>query len=395
MTGRSANFLRHVAQTSDAPISIEVDRVEGSYIYDKEGKEYLDLIAGISVANLGHANPKVQKAITDQLENYSHVMVYGEFILEPQVDLATRLAQLLPDKLDTTYFVNSGSEAVEGALKLAKRYTGRAEIISFNNAYHGSTHGALSIMGNDFYKSAFTPLLPDTRIIEFNSKNDLKEITEKTAAVIIEPVQGEAGVRIADNEFLDALRAKCDATKTLLIFDDIQAGMGRTGKLFTFEHYDIIPDIITLAKAFGGGLPLGAFISSNKIMSCLQKDPPLGHITTFGGNPLSCAAGLAFVNELLDTAIMDGVAGKAQLFEDNLNHPAIKEIRNKGLLMAVEFDSFEFNKKVIDECIANGVIVDWFLFADSSLRISPPLNISDEDITKACEILSNAIENIN
>lgn len=385
-------FLNHLAQTSDMPMALEIVSADGNYQYDKNGKKYLDLISGIAVSNLGHNHPEIKKAIQTQLDAHLHLMVYGEFIQSPQVKLASELAKLLPDNLSSVYFVNSGSEAVEGALKLAKRYTGRTEIISFKNAYHGSTHGALSIIGSEEWKNSFRPLLPDVRQIHFLNWDDLNFISEKTACVIIEPVQGEAGVRIGNEFYLQALRKKCNETGTLLIFDEIQSGFGRTGKMFAFEHFNVVPDILLLGKAMGGGLPLGAFISSAEIMKVLQSNPVLGHITTFGGHPLCCASSLAALKVLQGEKYIDEAEEKGNLFKDLLTHPEIKEIRGIGLMLAVELRDFEFVQKVIKNCIEHGLITDWFLFSDCSLRIAPPLTITHDEIKSACEIILNALE---
>ncbi len=388
-------FLQHLAQTSKTPMMLEIVKAEGMYLYDKSGKSFMDLIAGISVSNLGHRHPKVIKAVKKQLDEYSYLMVYGEYIQSPQVQLAKLLNDHLPKGLDTTYFVNSGSEAIEGAMKLAKRYTGRTEIIAFNNAYHGSTQGALSISGNEYFKKAYQPLLPEIILLQFNHQNDLKRISDKTACVVIEPIQGEGGVVIPGKQYLKDLRKKCDETGALLILDEIQTGFGRTGSLFAFEQYDIEPDILALAKGMGGGMPLGAFISSQKIMSSLKTNPELGHITTFGGHPVCCAAGLANLKELLEGDLIKKVKEEETLFKKLLVHPVIKEIRSKGLLIAIEFDDFETNKKVIDECIKNGIIVDWFLNASHCMRIAPPLIISEKEIESACNIIINSINKIS
>ena len=361
-------------------------------LYDVQGKEYIDLIGGISVANVGHRHPKVIEAIQKQLEAYLHVMVYGEFIETPQVKYAQLLTEHLPASLNSVYFTNSGSEATEGAMKLAKRVTGRTQIIAFKNAYHGSTQGALSIMGNEYWRNAFRPLLPDVLHLEFNSMESLNEITERTACVIAETVQAEAGIIVPSKEWMQAWQKKCMETGTLLILDEIQAGFGRTGKLWGFEHFGIVPDILLFGKALGGGMPLGAFIADKKLMDVFTNNPVLGHITTFGGHPVCCAAGMAAMKVLLDEKLIDTVKEKEKLFRSLLVHPKIKAIRSFGLWMAVEFDSFETNKKVIDASIAGGVMTDWFLFASDCLRISPPLNISEEQISKACDIVMMACE---
>jgi len=381
-------FFRHLAQTSDAPLALEIERAEGIYLYDKTGKSYVDLISGISVSSIGHRHPRVIKAIHDQLEHYLHLMVYGEYIQSPQVQLAQKLTSLLPDALQSCYFVNSGSEAVEGALKLAKRFTGRSGICSFKNAYHGSSHGSLSVMGNESFKQAFRPLLPDVHILGFNNEADLQRINNTTACVLIEPIQGEAGIIAASGQFLTSLRKRCDETGALLIFDEIQTGFGRTGKMFAFEHFDIVPDILTLAKAMGGGMPIGAFISSPVIMNSLSNSPALGHITTFGGHPVNCAAAIANLEVLLDEKLIESVAEKESLFLKLLgNHTLVKQIRSAGLLIALEMNDFETNKQVIDIAVEKGVITDWFLFNPQSMRIAPPLTITISEIEQACKVI--------
>jgi acetylornithine/succinyldiaminopimelate/putrescine aminotransferase len=360
-------------------------------MYDKDGKPYIDLISGIGVSNLGHSNAYVIDAIKQQLDKYMHLMVYGEYVQTPQVKFAEKLISLLPDNLQSVYFTNSGAEAVEGALKLAKRYTGRQQIVAFKNSYHGSTHGALSVMGNEEYKQAYRPLLPGINFINFNSVDDLQYITSQTACVIIETIQGEAGIRVPDNAYMQALRQRCTDTGTLLILDEIQAAFGRTGKLFAFEHFDIVPDILLLAKALGGGMPIGAFIASNAIMDALKENPILGHITTFGGHPVCCAAGLAALEVLLNENLTEQVPVKEALMRQLLVHPSIKQIRGKGLMLAVELRDFKLNKKVIDRCIANGVIADWFLHCTNSMRIAPPLIITTDEIKKACAVIIEAI----
>jgi len=385
-------FLNHLAQTSDFPLMLEIERAEGCKLYDVDGKEYIDLISGISVSNVGHRHPKVVEAIKDQVDKYMYLMVYGEYIQSPQVELAKLLSDNLPDDLNSTYYVNSGSEAVEGAIKLAKRYTRKTEIISCLNAYHGSTHGSLSVMGSEKFKNAFRPLLPGVKHIEYNNLNEVEKITGKTACVILEVVQGEAGIISGNEEFVCTLADRCKQVGALLIVDEIQTGFGRTGKLFGFEHFGITPDIITLAKGMGGGMPIGAFISSKEIMDCLKNNPILGHITTFGGHPVCCAASLSAFKVLLEEDLYTQVAHKEQLFIKELVHPSIKNIRSKGLMMALEFESFEQNKQIIDACIANGVITDWFLFNDKSMRIAPPLIISDEEIKKSCLVINECID---
>ncbi len=387
-------FYSHIAQTSQTPLALEIEKAEGIYLFDTSGKKYMDLISGIAVSNVGHRHPKVLAAIRCQLDRYMHLMVYGEYIQSPQVRLAKLLADNLPENLNSVYFVNSGSEAVEGAMKLAKRYTSRTEIISFKNAYHGSTQGSLSIMGNEEFKTAFRPLLPDIRQIRFNNSDDLKYITNKTAAVFVETLQGEAGAVVPQNNFLKQLRERCNETKTLLVADEIQCGFGRTGKLFAFEHFDFIPDILCIAKGMGGGMPIGAFISSEEIMHSLTHNPILGHITTFGGHPVCCAASEATLNVLLEEQLAEQVAPKEQLFRTLLKHPKIKSINGMGLLIAVEFESYEQNKAIIDKCIEKGVITDWFLFNANSMRIAPPLIITEDEIVMACNIILQCIDEI-
>jgi acetylornithine/N-succinyldiaminopimelate aminotransferase len=388
-------FLQHQGQTSDEPLLLEIVKAKGIVLTDYKKKRYLDLISGISVSNLGHGYPSVIREIKKQLNKYMHLMVYGELIQSPQVRLASLLAKQLPETLQQVFFVNSGSEAIEGALKLAKRFTGRSELISFHHAYHGSSHGALSIMGSESFKNAFRPLLPGTKQIQFNSFDELEIITCRTACVVVEPVQGEAGYIPADKLWLQALRKKCDETKTLLIFDEIQTGYGRTGSLFAFHDYGVIPDVLVVAKGFGGGLPLGAFISSKEIMSCLTHQPVLGHITTFGGHPVSCAASLETLKVLLREDYIQQVEEKENLFRTLLNHPEILKISGKGLMLAVEFSSETFNRKIILRCIENGVLTDWFLFNGNCMRISPPLIITHDQIKRACKIILKSIDEVS
>jgi len=375
------SFYKHIAQTSDAPVAIEIAHAEGIYFYDTSGKKYLDLISGIAVCNMGHSHPVIVNAIKTQLDKYTHVMVYGELIQQPQVELAEALCGCLPTSLNSVFFVNSGSEAVEGALKLAKRYTGRTELIHFENAYHGSSHGAMSMMGNEMYKAAFQPLLPDTKAIRFGVEEDLQEITEKTAAIIVELIQGEAGVRMASVEYWKILKQRCEQTHTLLIADEIQTGLGRTGKLFAFEHYNIIPDILLLGKAFGGGMPLGAFIADKKVMNVLTHNPVLGHITTFGGHPVCCAAALAHLkliseNKMWKNAEIIGEKLEAILWKI----PHVKEIRRKGLMTAVDFHDAQTNFRTLHSFLEKGLFSDWFLWCDTALRIAPPLILSEENL---------------
>ena len=382
-------FLQHQAQTTRFPLLLVFERAEGIYLYDKNNKPFIDLISGISVSSLGHGNANVNQALKNQIDKYMHLMVYGEYVQAPQVQLAQKLTSLLPDSLNSVYFVNSGAEATDGALKLAKRLTKRSEIIAFKHAYHGSTHAALSLNSEEEYKNAFRPLLPDVRFLKNGNLAELDNITHKTACVIIEVVRGEAGYLPTDETFLKALREKCNAHCVLLIFDEIQTGMGRTGKMFAFEHSGVVPDILLLGKALGAGMPMGAFVASHNMMMTLAENPILGHITTFGGHPVICAGAIAGIEELTKHSWISEVAEKEQLFRSLLVHPAIKKINGKGLMLALELESFDFNKKVIDGCIADGLITDWFLFATNCMRLSPPLIITPEQIKQACQIIVN------
>ena len=384
-------FLKHIAQTSPSPLAFEIKKAGGCLLYDTNGKEYIDLIGGISVANTGHRHPKVIEAIKKQLDAYMHVMVYGEFIESPQVLYAKLLTDNLPPSLNSVYFTNSGAEAIEGSMKLAKKITNRTQIIAFRNSYHGSTQGALSIIGDEYWRNAFRPLLPDVLHLEYNSFRSLDEISEKTACVITETIQAEAGIIVPSKEWLQALRKKCIEFGTLLILDEIQAGFGRTGKLWGFENFEIVPDVLVLGKALGGGMPLGAFIADKKMMDAFTENPVLGHITTFGGHPICCTAGMAAMKVLLEEKIINRVKEKEELFRSLLVHPKIKAIRSFGLWMAAEFDSFETNKKIIDRCIENGVMTDWFLFTPNCLRISPPLVISKKHVAQTCDKILYAI----
>lgn len=386
-------FLHKLAQTSPDPFLLPIERAEGIYLFTPDGKRYTDLISGIGVSAIGHRHPQVIQAIKGQLDKHLHVMVYGEYIQSAPNLLAEKITGLLPPHLNCCYFVNSGAEANEGALKLAKRYTGRTEIVSCRASYHGSTHGALSVSGNETKKRAFRPLLPDVRFITFNDPEDVAQITEKTACVIMETVQGDAGVRIPSKEYLQAIRQRCTSTGTILILDEIQCGMGRTGKLFAFEHFGIAPDILTVGKAFGGGLPIGAFISHEKIMKSLMHDPMLGHITTFGGNPVCCASALATLRVIEDERLLDQVEAKGKLFESYLQHPSIKEIRRIGLFFAIDFASAEKVSAIVHDCKKNGVIVYWFLSNPHCFRIAPPLTITEPQIKESCEVIINALNN--
>ena len=386
-------FLRHIAQTSPAPLALEIVKAEGCTLTDASGKTYIDLIGGISVANVGHRHPVVIDAIQKQLDAYLHIMVYGEFIESPQVQYAKLLTEHLPQNLNSVYFTNSGAEAVEGAMKLAKRVTGRTQLIAFKDSYHGSTQGALSIMGDEYWRQAYRPLLPDVLHLRYNHFESLGEISNQTACVVVETVQAEAGVIAPAKDWMQALRKKCTETGTLLVMDEIQAGFGRTGKLWGFENFDVVPDILLLGKALGGGMPLGAFIADKPLMDKFTENPVLGHITTFGGHPVCCAAGAAALNALLAEKWIDTVQQKKNLFLSLLNHPAIVSVRSCGLWLAIEFASFERNKMVIDYCISNGVLTDWFLFAPQCMRISPPLIITQEQIIESCEVIFQACNN--
>lgn len=387
-------FLQHVAQTSEAPLAIHIKKAKGSRLWDHSGTEYIDLIAGISVCNVGHRHPAVIKAIKKQLEQYLHVLVYGEMIESPQVEYAKALADHLPASLNSVYFTNSGAEAVEGAMKLAKKATGRTGIIAFNKSYHGSTQGALSIIGDEYWRNAYRPLLPGITHSEYNSFASLNDISRDTACVIVEPVQAERGVYAPSADWIRAVRHRCNEVGALLIIDEIQTGFGRCGTLWTFEQSSIVPDILLLGKALGGGMPLGAFIADKQLMRNLAADPVLGHITTFGGHPVCCAAGLAAFKFLTKKHIAEKVSKKEALFRSLLKHPDIKTVRSKGLMIAVEFSSFEVNKKIIDYCIGKGVLTDWFLFAPHCMRIAPPLTIDEKEIEQACKVIIKGIESI-
>lgn len=393
MTNRQL-FLQHVGQTSAAPLCLNIVKASGSRMWDATGKEYIDLIAGISVCNIGHRHPAVVDAIKKQADDYLHIMVYGELVENPQVQYAKLLTDHLPSSLDAVFYTASGSEATEGAMKLAKRFTGRSQIVSFKASYHGSTQGALSVMGSEYWQQAFRPLLPDILQLRYNSFEDLDNITERTACVIAETIQAEAGVNPPKEGWLTALRKRCNETGTLLVLDEIQCGFGRNGSLWAFEQFDVVPDILLLGKALGGGMPLGAFISNKRIMDSLTHHPVLGHINTFGGHPVCCAAGLAACKVLLEEGWIAAVKSKEEKFRAQLVHKAIKNINSVGLMMAVEFDSFDTNKQIIDALIEKGVFTDWFLFAPNALRISPPLNISDEDISLACSKIIKVLNEI-
>ena len=385
-------FQNFIAQTSDEPLMLEIEKAEGIYMYSPEGKSYVDLISGVSVSNVGHRHPKVVAATKAQLDKYMHLMVYGEYIQSPQVKLAESIVNLLPNRFESCYFVNSGSEANEGALKLAKRYTKRSKIIAFNNAYHGSTHGVLSVLGNEDFKNAFRPLLPGISFLDFNDASQLSQINKEVAAVIVEPIQGEAGIILPEDNFLKKLRAQCDKVGAILIFDEIQTGFGRTGKMFAFEHYGAEPDIITFAKGLGGGMPIGAFVSSKQIMSKFTHNPVLGHITTFGGHPVSCAAALASINVIKDEQLVESVEHKGSLFKKYLKNKEFKSFRGKGLFWAVELESYEFLRLFLSNAVDLGVVFDWFIFDDNHFRISPPLVITEQEIKETCQILIKAVD---
>ncbi len=384
-------FLQYIAQTSPEPVTLEIVRARGVKMYDQNGKMYYDLISGINVSAVGHCHPQVVKAIHQQASKFMHLMVYGELVQSPQVQLAQKLVDLLPQPLDNVYFLNSGTEAIEAAIKLLRKFTGRTEIICFSNAYHGSTFGALSLIGDEKYKAAFRPVMPGIKTLPFNDIAALEQITNNTAGVIIETIQGEAGVLLPGKVFMHVLRKRCNETGALLVLDEIQCGMGRTGLMFAFQHYGIVPDIITLAKGLGGGLPLSATISSRHIMSVFKENPALNHITTFGGNPLCCAASLATIQVIEYENLLQRIEEKEMLFRSLLQHHAIQEVRGKGLMLCIRFESASINKAVIDKCIENGLFTDWFLFAEDCLRISPPLTITKDEISQVCNILIKSI----
>ncbi len=387
-------FFQHLALPSVTPKGIEIEKAEGIYMYSPDGKKYIDLVSGVCVSNLGHCHPAIVNAAKEQLDKYLHLMVYGEYIQSPQVRLAGKLAEVLPKNLNATYLVNSGSEAIDGALKLAKRHTGRTELVGFKNSYHGGTHGALSMLGNEEMKYAYRPLLPDTRFLRFNNFDDLKQITERSACVLVEPVQSEAGVILPENGFLKALRKRCYETGALLIFDEIQVGFGRTGKLFCFEHYDVVPDILCLAKAMGGGLPIGAFIADKKIMLSLTNNPALGHITTFGGNPVSAAGALANLETLINNKeIIESVEEKGQQYETALNSlDGIKKIRQIGLQISIELENTKVTTKVMKALLDNGLVSDQFLFMPNAFRIAPPLIITKKEIELTIELIVKSLQ---
>lgn len=392
MISNRALFLKNTAQTSSSPRLFEIVKAEGVYLYGPKGERYVDLVSGFNVSNIGHRHPQVIAAIQQQLEKYLHVTVYGEFIQAPQVAFATELLKTLPSSFGSVYLTNSGAEAVEGSMKIAKKFTGRRQIIAARNAYHGSTQGALSLIGNPAYHQAYAPLLPEIDFIEFNNISSLALISEQTAAVIVEAIQGEAGVQVPTVEFMQALRRKCDETGTILIFDEIQTGFGRTGKMFAFEHFEIVPDVLMLAKGIGGGMPLGAFVARKEIMDVIKDNPMLGHITTFGGHPVSCAAALASLRVIQNEKLLETVDAKAALFRKELDHPKIKEIRGKGLMMCLQLETFDQVYQVSTFCAEKGVMIDWYLHCETALRVAPPLTISDDEIKHACGIIREGLE---
>lgn len=395
MTNTRQLFLQHVAQTSDAPLLLEIDRAEGMYLYAPDGKQYIDLVSGVAVSNLGHCHPAVVQAVQQQAAQYMHLMVYGEFVQTPQVDLAHLLSSILPESLNSVYFVNSGAEATEGALKLAKRATGRSKIISFRQSYHGSTHGALSVMGDEYFKQAYRPLLPDVYHIEYTNFDDLNQIDSHTACVVAEAVQAEWGIRVPSIEYMQALRKRCTDVGALLIVDEVQTGFGRTGTMFGFNNWNIVPDIVTFAKGLGFGMPIGAFVADRSLMNCLTHNPVLGHITTFGGHPVSCAGSLAGLKSLLSQPdLLQSVAQKSELFKKLLIHKLILEVRGIGLMMAIDLGTSQKRAAVMHACIAKGLITDFFLFNDRCLRVAPPLIITTEQIETICAIVIDACDEV-
>jgi len=387
-------FFKYQAQTTPFAAGFEVEKAAGNYIYGKDGNAYLDFVAGVSANTLGHSHPKVVNAIKEQADRYLHVMVYGEYAQEKPVALCQLLAEATPEPLEVTYLVNSGAEAIDGALKLAKRYTGREEIISMKNSYHGNTHGALSVSGNEVHKREFRPLLPMISFIEFNNEEEFSKITEKTACVIAETIQGAAGFLTPSQNYFKNLKKRCEEVGALLILDEIQPGFGRTGKLFSFEHYDMVPDILVMGKGMGGGVPVGAFMSSAEIMKSLQHSPKLGHITTFGGNPLIAAASYATLKEVLDSGLMNEVNEKEALFRELLVHPKIKKVNGRGLMLAVELESPDYTLKVAKRCMEKGLIVFWQLYRNEFMRISPPLTLTQNEIRKGCQIILQALDEV-
>lgn len=386
------SFFKHIAQTSDAPIGIEIEYAEGPFLYSTDGHKYVDFISGIAVSSLGHRHPAVVKAIKDQVDRHLHVMVYGEFIQKPQSELAELLTSLLPANLNRVYFVNSGTEANEGALKLAKKFTGRHKLVAFKNSYHGDTQGSLSVTGREVYRQPFQPLLPDVSFIPFNLDEGIKKIDNETAAVIMEPIQGEGGIIPAKSDWLKRVRNRCDQTGALLIFDEVQSGFGRTGKLFAFEHYGIVPDIISMAKAMGGGMPIGAFVSSNKIFEAFMHNPPLSHVTTFGGHPVSCAAAHAALRVLIEEHLMDRASVIEQTVRKMLKGDGIVEVRGKGAMLGLQLRDFDLTKKVVEDCLEKGIILGWTLHSDTLIRLAPPLIIETELLEHVLGEIKRSIE---
>ncbi|MEM9648691.1 MAG: aspartate aminotransferase family protein [Bacteroidota bacterium] len=389
------DFLKYQAQTTPHPLGLEVSRAEGSFIYDENGNAHLDFVAGVSACSLGHCHPRVVDAVKRQAEQYMHVMVYGEYVQQPAVTFTKLLASLLPKGLETTYLVNSGTEAIEGAIKLARRYTGRSQLVAADNAYHGNTMGSLSLMGFEERKSAFRPLIPDISFIQFNSPADLEQITEKTAAVILETIQGGAGFILPMDDYLRKVRKRCDEVGALLILDEIQPGFGRTGKLFAFEHFNCVPDILVIGKGMASGLPVGAFVASKKLMDCLQNSPKLGHITTFGGNPVIAAASLATLREIAESELIKDTKEKEKYFRSRLVHPLIKEIRGKGLMLALLFEDKKIADYLVLEAAKNRLILFWLLFESKAVRISPPLTISMQEIAHGCDQIISILDQYN
>jgi len=395
VTASRQDFLEFICQTSPQPIGLEIDHAAGSYLYTKDGKRYLDFISGIGVANIGHAHPKVVAAVCAQAQKYLHVMVYGEYLLSPQIALAKKLVSLLPPPLNQVYFTNSGAEANEGALKLAKKYSGRRRLIAFEGSFHGDTHGACSVTGRDIYRRPFEPLLPEVSFLPFNKIEALDAIDAGVAAVITEAIQGEGGIRVPDDDFLPALRAQCDAVGALLIFDEVQTGFGRTGKHFAMEHWGVVPDLVTFAKGMGGGMPLGAFVGRRQLMTTLSTDPPLSHVTTFGGHPVSCAAALAGLDVLLDEGLAEQAEKKGAQIRQRLKrlaqkHKAIREIRGKGLMIGLELDSAESTQAFVRQVFDDGLILGWTLHSDRVIRIMPPLNLTENELEEGLQIIEKA-----
>ncbi|MCH8123248.1 MAG: aspartate aminotransferase family protein [Bacteroidetes bacterium] len=388
------SFSQHIAWTSDHPIGLTVERAEGPYLYLDDGRKIIDLISGIAVSSIGHRHPRVIEAIENQIQRHLHVMVYGEFVQDPQVRFATRLAATLPQELQVIYFSMTGTEANEGALKLAKKFTGRSKLIAFENSYHGDTHGSLSVTGRSVYRQPFEPLLPNVEFLPFNDPDALATIDDQTACVITEPIQGEGGIRVPDREWLKALRKQCDQTGSLLIFDEVQTGFGRTGSLFAFQHFDVIPDILTLAKAMGGGMPLGAFVSRAEIMDVFRRDPPLSHVTTFGGHPVSCAAADAALNVIQDENLVERALQIEEKLRNRLDHPAVAEIRGMGCLLGMELNDAASTRAVVSRCLENGVLLGWTLHSDSLVRIAPPLNIPFPVLEEAADTIVEALDSV-